>query len=103
MEMTYTEGYFRKQLESDFPGFDDPRLKGIRIPRRFRYTGWKNDACPSFTDKERGQKLWIDWRNPGKRESERPRFQLDIYDPETDQYEFLMWTDDWEELLGATD
>lgn len=96
--MIYTEGYFRKQLESDFPDFDDPRLDGIRIPGHFLYTGWKNDDCPSFTDEERGQKLWIDWRNPEKRESERPRFQLDIYNQETDQYEFLMWTDRWEEL-----
>lgn len=88
-EIYWPEGHFAKQIVSDFPSFDDPGLIGIHIPIRFRYAGWKNASCPSFTDEDRGEKLWIDWKDPDRRESERPRFQLDRYDAETDQYEFL--------------
>lgn len=95
----WSEGHFAKSILKDFPEFDDPGLFGVPIPVRFHYTGWKNAACPSFTDENRGEKIWIDWKDPGRRESDRPRFQLDLYDAETDQFEFDKWSDRLSVLL----
>src|SRR4051812_979550 len=49
-----------------FPDFDIATLPAI--PAGFEDASWKNDACPSFINKNLGLRLWIDYADHAKRE-----------------------------------
>ena len=84
----------------DFPVEDMPQ-----IPAGFEDWSWHNDACPSFTDESRRLRLWIDYREPEKRDlAGAHRFMLTRLTSERDPDEYedvLTESDDYSEILEA--
>lgn len=88
-----THGYGKEQarvkMHKLFHNYDGtlPKIAG------FTDDSYKNDACPSLFNPEKNLKLWVEYKNPARRESYGARYQLCAYNPETDSYKELLLTE----------
>jgi hypothetical protein len=87
-KMTYRE---------EFPDFDPATMPSI--PAGWTDQSWHNDTCPSFYTSN-GKVVFVDFADVSLREwQDGKRFNVKV-DPEiADFNEFLLETDDWQEVL----
>jgi len=87
-----------ERLRREFPDFDTTTLP--TLPEGYVDTSSYIDAAPSFENKERGLKVFIDYANYADRESGRSqRFCVSHYDEEAGDYEDVaLSTNDWDEV-----
>jgi hypothetical protein len=71
-----------------------PRIKG------FIDDSWRNDVCPSLLNESKNLKLWVDYKNPNRRECGGMRYTLCAYNNNADQYEELFATESLAEMRG---
>ena len=71
-----------------------------QIPGEWKYTGYANDMCPSYTFNN--LKVFIDHLDPKKREDETlSRFSVTNDDEESDDYQMIIFeTEKFEEVIS---
>lgn len=83
-----------RTYSTEFPDF----VMDVVVPSDFKDTSWRNDVCPSFM--AHGLCLWIDYKEPEKREMQGKRFAIVTVDEEQQRGETLIETDDWSEVIA---
>lgn len=89
------------RIREELPGYDDPLLIGLRIPKGFSYPvgnmGDKTYLNLLSTDGK--LRISIDAREPYHRDNpESPRFYIQERD-EAGEYKTMVTSDDWNEIL----
>lgn len=93
-----------KEIEYEFPDYDDLRLENIIIPYGFVSSCWHNDCSPSIINSARGIKIYIDYKDINRREIfNEYRFAIYTYCVEDDQYYCDCETNDWNDVVDKLD
>jgi hypothetical protein len=69
-----------------------PRIKG------FIDDSWLNDVCPSLLNESKNIKLWVDYKNPDRRECGGLRYTLCEYNENQDYPKQLFTTESLTEM-----
>lgn len=91
----------RGRLDYEFPDYDLTDYPNV--PRDWKSTHWHNDTCPSYRARGSDEifvRVFIDYRDPDKREIAGPRFGAAFHDEKDGTQDLIVETDDWNELLA---
>lgn len=84
---------------TEFPEHDPADLPPM--PAGFEDTSWHNDMCPSATNEALGIRVWVEHKDPERRENAGPvRY---ILDEVAGACPIIEMGDDWDAIVRAID